>query len=369
MSHVIGLDIGGANLKAAHSDGPCRSVSFPVWREPDRLAEALRELIADWLPCQGLAVTMTAELADCFTTKTEGVDAILSAVTEVADGLPVAVWQTAGEFVDVDVAREFPLLTAAANWHALATFVGRLAPTGSALLIDIGSTTTDIIPIVDGLPNPTGRTDGERLISGELVYSGVRRTPLCALCQSLPIDCHFSPTAAEVFATTLDAYLLTGDLLEEPGNCETANGKPATVEFAHGRIARQLCRDRSELTLDQARGAADFVCRNHELQLANAIEKVMTALPESPAAVIFSGSGTFLTRRLAAAHDHIVKLRRQSGVTEHEPRLLSNASQHFIADVFSAETASAACAFALARLAVEQNALLPVDDSWQSLMT
>ncbi len=32
MPHVIGLDIGGANLKAAHSDSPCRSVAFPVWR-------------------------------------------------------------------------------------------------------------------------------------------------------------------------------------------------------------------------------------------------------------------------------------------------------------------------------------------------
>lgn len=368
MPHVIGLDIGGANLKAAHSDGPCRSVAFPVWREPDRLTEALRDLIADWLPCQGLAVTMTAELADCFATKAEGVDAILSAVTEVADGLPVAVWQTAGEFVDVDVAREFPLLTAAANWHALATFVGRLAPTGSVLLIDIGSTTTDIIPIVDGLPNPTGRTDGERLLSWELVYSGVRRTPLCAFGTSLPIDRDISLIAAEVFATTLDAYLLTGDLPEEPDNCETANGKPATIESAWDRIARQFCRDRSELTLDQAKGTANFVSRVQELNFCRAIEKVIATLPESPAAVIYSGSGTFLTRRLSAAYDRMVKLRHQNEATDHELRLISNVSHFYIEDVFSEETATAACAFALARLAVEQNALLPVDDAWQSLI-
>ncbi len=352
MSHVIGLDIGGANLKAAHSDGSCRSVSFPVWRKPDRLAATLRDLITEWLPCRGLAVTMTAEIADCFATKADGVDAILSAVTELADGLPVAVWQTAGEFVDVEVAREFPLLTAAANWHALATFVGRLAPTGCALLIDIGSTTTDIIPIVDGLPSPTGRTDGERLLSRELVYSGVRRTPLCALTQSVPISEGQSPVAAELFATTLDVYLLTGDLPESPDDLDTANGQPATTECAHDRLARLLCRDRTELPLDDAHSAAGFIAGEQQRQISAAIDRVLSTLHESPAAVILSGSGSFLAERLASTH----------------PKLKA-ASHYRLAELFSVETATAACAFALTRLAVEQNALLPVDDSWQSFIS
>jgi probable H4MPT-linked C1 transfer pathway protein len=351
MSHVIGLDIGGANLKAAHSDGPCRSVPFPVWREPDRLAEALRDLIADWLPCQGLAVTMTAELADCFATKADGVDAILTAVTEVADGLPVAVWQTVGEFVDVDVAREFPLLTAAANWHALATFVGRLAPTGCALLIDIGSTTTDIIPIVDGLPNPSGRTDGERLISGELVYSGVRRTPLCAIAHSVPLEDSYSQVAAELFATTLDVYLLTGDLPEASDDVDTANGRSATIEFAHDRLARLLCRDRTELDLSEARRIAEFLASVQQQRIAGAIDRVLSSLAALPDAVILSGSGSFLAAQIVNAH-----------------RKLGSVSQHRLADMFTPETATAACAFALARLAIEHNALLPLDNDWTGLI-
>ncbi len=294
---------------------------------------------------------MTAELADCFATKAEGVDAILSAVTEVADGLPVAVWQTAGEFVDVDVAREFPLLTAAANWHALATFVGRLAPTCSVLLIDIGSTTTDIIPIVDGLPNPTGRTDGERLISGELVYSGVRRTPLCAISQTVPTAEGRSSVAAELFATTLDVYLLTGDMPESPEDFDTANGKPATIECAHDRLARLLCRDRTELPLNEARSVAEFLASEQQRQITAAIDRVLSTLTESPATVILSGSGSFLAERLASTHPG-----------------LKAASHCRLAELFSEETATAACAFALARLAVEQNALLPVDNAWQSLI-
>ncbi len=106
---------------------------------------------------------------------------MLAAVELPAGAIPVFVWQTTGRFVTPPEAREAPLLVAAANWHALATFVGRLAPEGSALLIDVGTTTTDLIPLKDGVPIPVGRTDRERLQSGELVYSGVKRTPVCAL--------------------------------------------------------------------------------------------------------------------------------------------------------------------------------------------
>ncbi|MHC4878952.1 MAG: hydantoinase/oxoprolinase family protein [Planctomycetota bacterium] len=343
MPHVIGLDIGGANLKAAHSDGPCRSVSFPVWREPNRLAAALNELIADWLPCQGFAVTMTAELADCFDTKAAGVEAVLNAVTELADGLPVAVWHTVGEFVDVDVACEFPLLTAAANWHALASFAGRLAPRDSALLIDIGTTTTDIIPLVDGLPNPAGRTDGDRLLSGELVYTGVRRTPLCAIAHSVPHRNGYSQLAAELFATSLDVYLLTGDIPAAAVDCDTANGRPATIAHAHDRIARMLCCDRTEVSLDEARLIAKFLASVQQQRITGALDRVLATLPEPPAAVIISGSGTFLANRIVTSH----------------PRL-STSAHHRLADVFSPETAASACAFALTRLAAEHNALTPV---------
>ena len=73
MSPFLGLDIGGANLKA--SDGERRSLSrpFPLWREPDRLADALRLLVNEFDPPSSLAVTMTGELADCFETKDDGV--------------------------------------------------------------------------------------------------------------------------------------------------------------------------------------------------------------------------------------------------------------------------------------------------------
>ena len=141
---ILGLDIGGANLKAAHTDGSARTVAFPLWKHPDRLSGELAKLCATMPPHDCLAVTMTGELCDCFETKRQGVAAILDAVEAVDGTARVHVWRSDGQFADLATARATPLQVAAANWLALATFAGRFAPSGPALLIDIGSTTTDM---------------------------------------------------------------------------------------------------------------------------------------------------------------------------------------------------------------------------------
>src|SRR5579871_3260794 len=171
MSEVIGIDIGGANLKLATASGRSVTQVFEIWRTPERLEEVLRSMLVDFLPADALAVTLTAELADCFATKGEGVARILDAVERVAGLMPVRVWSTQGAFLDPAAARSRPLDVAAANWHALATWAGRWLPGPGAVLIDIGSTTTDLIPLQNGVPAARGNTDATRLMAGELVYS------------------------------------------------------------------------------------------------------------------------------------------------------------------------------------------------------
>src|SRR5215211_5656902 len=144
---VLGLDIGGANLKAATADKRAVSVPFALWKQPDKLPAALAELVARFPDAAELAVTMTGELCDCYETKRQGVNAILDAVEFAAAGRPVRVWGTGGEFLGVAASRAEHMTVAAANWHALATFVGRWVPCGVSVLIDIGGTTTDIVPI------------------------------------------------------------------------------------------------------------------------------------------------------------------------------------------------------------------------------
>lgn len=283
---IVGLDIGGANLKAAHSSGVVAFEPFALWKEPASLPDALRVIIKVLPPAEVIAVTMTGELCDCFETKRQGVHAILDAVEAVAGATPVLVWQTTEKFVDVATARATPLQTAAANWLALAKYAGRFASDGTALVIDIGSTTTDIIPLDQGKPIPKGRTDPERLRSGELVYTGVQRTPLCALLGT--------QGAAELFATTKDVYITLGTMREIPEDRDTADGRPATKAAAHARLARMLCADAETCSRTETEKLATLVLMKQVYLLRSAIEIMAEKMRERPRTLILSGSGEFL---------------------------------------------------------------------------
>ena len=291
MSATLGLDIGGANLKAAIADGPARSRPFPLWKRPNDLATELKELIADVLPPVNrggliVAVTMTGELCDCFPTSRAGVLHILDAVAAACPESAVHVYRTDGRFLPLDEARNDPRPCAASNWLALATFAGRYAPKGSSLLVDIGSTTTDLVPLIDGIPVPTARTDPERLKAGELVYTGVRRTPACALMGT--------GGAAEFFATTHDVYLLLARIAEDADEIDTADGRPATKDGAHSRLARMLCGDAETIT----RTATFALARQLSLIQKQAIDRAARRF--SFETLILSGVGEFLAREVFA---------------------------------------------------------------------
>jgi probable H4MPT-linked C1 transfer pathway protein len=321
-SRVLGLDIGGANLKAAHTDGPARQIPFELWKRPEALPAMLVELSKGWPAFDALAVTMTGELCDCFETRSEGVQAILKGVATAAGNLPVWIWTTKGCFRTLLEAGSCPLSVASANWLAIATYAGRFAPEDSALLIDIGSTTTDIVPISKGHPSPRGLTDAERLRHGELVYTGIRRTALCSLISE--------GLAAELFATTLDAYLVL-DKIDEDENCYvTADGRPASKQAAHARLARMLGADHDTCsqadTLALAREAEESQTR----LLRNAIQKVAATLPTPPTTVVTCGSGEFLI-------GSILEAMNLSGVSLSERPAVSQAAGAFAVAVLASE--------------------------------
>jgi probable H4MPT-linked C1 transfer pathway protein len=357
MKKVLGLDIGGANLKLAHTDGTARTVPFELWKQPANLPAALRKILASAPAWDAVAVTMTGELCDCFETKREGVLAILDAVAGCVPRKPVRVWRTDGQFVEVDTGRSTTGLVAAANWLALATFAGRFAPSGTAVLIDIGSTTTDVVPLKDGKPAPRGRTDRGRLETRELLYTGVRRTPVMAVYRPFGGGPRL---AAEWFATMLDVYILLGDLPEDAGDCGTADGRPATRHFAHARLARMQCADREEMTLAAAKYLAREVADAQKMELLQAVYEVAWRLGPYPAAFVLSGSGEFLARRVANHYDAVAR-RNGKGMTPWwyrcrprplppdtpRPRLVSLSAR------LGAEVSTAACAYAVAVLAAE----------------
>lgn len=319
---VLGWDIGGANLKAvwlpAVSPKPdaIRTVHrpFPLWKQPDKLADALAQIASQLPPAALWAVTMTGELCDCYPTKRQGVTAIVEAVQQVASDIPLRVWSTTGEFLTPAAACAQPLRVAAANWHALATVAGRRwAAHGPALLCDIGSTTTDLIPLLDGCPCPSGWTDWERLQSGELVYRGVRRTPLCVL---MP-----ERTCAEWFATTVDLFLIMEQLPEDITATDTADGRPATRPYAYARLARLFGADSDTMHPDALRRRAAQLLQRLEQELCQAVLLIyqQESFARWPQTVLLAGSGEFLAQRL------FLRLAEQHH--QPQPQLISLAQQ------------------------------------------
>ena len=128
-----------------------------------------------------------------------------------------------------------------------------------ALLIDVGSTTADVIPIAGGRVAATGRNDLERLLAGELVYTGVLRTNLAAIAPRVPVRGGWCPVSSEYFAISADVHLVLGHLAPEAYDCPTPDGRPATVEFARERIARLVCADAEQLDGDEIDAIAAFL--------------------------------------------------------------------------------------------------------------
>jgi probable H4MPT-linked C1 transfer pathway protein len=327
MIRALGVDVGGANLKAAHSDGTAHARPFALWKQPQRLAAELRAVRSAMPVHDRLAVTMTGELCDCFASKRDGVRAILQSVEEAAAGAPVDVWTTCGMFVTPDAVCRHPLSAAAANWLALAHFVGRFTGGEPALLIDVGSTTTDVVYLDKGTPPPRGLTDRERMASGELVYTGIRRTPLCAVLGM--------GVAAEYFATMLDVYLWLRLWPENSQDTDTADGRPATRAHGRARIARMLCADAEDVPDTEI----DVLARRaHDAQVEFVCLAVDRVLDEraAPRRIILAGSGE------ALGHCAI----------ERQPRL-HVAQTLALSALVGPALSEAACAYAVAVLACE----------------
>jgi hypothetical protein len=305
MLGVIGLDIGGVNLKAVWRDGDAlRTVLRPhdVVGDPDVLTGLLRDVVAELQrePAELVAVTMTAELSDAFRTKREGVAVVLDAVEAAVPG-PVLALTTAGELVSLSEARARPLDVAAANWVATGLAVAARHP--DALVVDVGSTTADVIPIADGRVAAAGRSDLDRLLTGELVYTGALRTNLAAIARRVPVRGRWCPVASELFAISADVHLILGHLAPEAYTCRTPDGRPASVACARERVARLVCADATQLEPGEVEAIAAHLHAEQVRAVEAAARRAGTRAGGCAAPVVALGVGAFIARAVAERLD------------------------------------------------------------------
>lgn len=306
-SPTLGIDIGGANLKYANTNGDSLAVEFQLWLRPDELAKQIAGDLAKFPQTDRVVATMTGELADCFLDRRVGVCHIVEHLEQATkhQGLREPLfYDVDGRFLSSAQAIENVDSVAAANWHALASFVARdfaIQIGDSALLVDIGSTTTDLIPLRNQGVATTSRTDYQRLAEGSLVYLGASRTAVCALVNHLVHDGQTVPAIREVFATMDDVRLLLGYQDQSLSDHGTADGNPRDIFHASNRMARMIGLDHRSVSIESARELAGQVHAQASRLIHNSIKQL-----EVGKTVIISGHANDLVVPLADEFDIIL---------------------------------------------------------------
>ena len=299
----VGIDVGGANTKIATSDGFVDARYAPLWKNKERLYDVLADVKQKFgTETEAVGVVMTGELSDCFETKREGVLYIKHAFSTTFEA-PKFFDRNSG-FKDDEAVDKDPLSFSATNWLASAKLVADQYK--DVVFVDIGSTTTDVIPIVGGEIKAKKR-DIERLKSGELIYSGVLRTNVAALLKKVEIGkqgevCGIS---SELFAITADVYLLLGYITEDEYSCESPNSyafvgrenEEKSRTSAMRRLSRVVCSDLEEIGVDGAVSIAEQVKKAQVDELISSLGRLKEKYGLEM--VVSAGIGDFIVNEAA----------------------------------------------------------------------
>jgi (4-(4-[2-(gamma-L-glutamylamino)ethyl]phenoxymethyl)furan-2-yl)methanamine synthase len=137
-------------------------------------------------------------------------------------------------------------------------------------------------------------------MTGELVYQGVVRTPLCGVAHRIVFRGETTGVMNEWFATTADVYRLTGELWPDHDQHASADNGPKTEAASRARIARMIGRDARDASDAEWRRFAQ-AWRHEQLRTLEAHLAQVAAQHERLAAapIVGAGCGRFLAAALA----------------------------------------------------------------------
>jgi len=308
MVRVLGLDIGGANLKLTVMECIGGTISyvevfteyFPIWRRGrENLPMAIKNLVekSGFKNPDLAAVTMTAELSDVYFSKTEGVHHIVESTRLALQNVKLRFLNIHGELLSPEDAKSNPLDVAAANWYASGWLASKLSK--DCLLVDTGSTSTSLVPVLNGKVAAKGFNDLEKLMKGELVYTGALRTNVAAIVSHIPIRGILTPVSSEFFAQSGDVHIILGHISPEEYTVDAPDGRGTSKVEAAARLARVVCADLDILTMEEINSIASCVYEAQLRQIVEALERLFknlnVDLRDKPAYTAGIG-GEFLAR-------------------------------------------------------------------------
>ena len=276
-----------------------------MWQGIDTLAHPVARVVES-LPAGKCVhtLTMTGELADCFPARRDGVITLVDYLSaRLGTENPVYVYAGDKGLLTPDQAHAGHADIASANWHATAGYAAQCL--GSGVLVDLGTTTTDIIPFHEHRVCNRGYTDQERLRTGELLYTGITRTPVMAVVDQLPYKNVWQSIAAEYFAGMADIYRVTGDLDERFDLMPAADGGAKTRYDSIKRLARMLGAEYDNGD-DEAPWVevARHVSEQQFERIDRAFNRVTGTLEVTVRSnIVAAGAGRFIIEKLARKND------------------------------------------------------------------
>ena len=318
--YILGLDIGGANTKAAlvkfENSEIFESFSFieyfPFWEKtlndiPNMLERIVKKLVirnsVKLKEVDFISIAITAELSDAFQTKREGISTILDALEQVFDAEKMFFINNNSKFINLSHAKKQYASIAAANWASTSIFLGKYVP--KCILIDAGSTTIDIIPILNSEPVAKGKSDVERLINHELIYTGGLRATIPSITHIVPYKRKMVRISFEKFALVSDVHRILNNISDEEYLNDTADNRSKILENCYARLARVICMDFETISKTELDTIAKYIYDEQLEIIITEIQEFMKDLtlrmPEfnnEPKFVITGLSAGFLIKKV-----------------------------------------------------------------------
>ncbi|MFX1446085.1 MAG: hydantoinase/oxoprolinase family protein [Promethearchaeota archaeon] len=271
---ILGLDIGGANTKAAllkiqneHIIDSFPYIEyFPFWKKTiNDIPKMLKRIVANVVKqnkyklneIDYISITITAELSDAFQTKKEGIIIILDALSKVFDISKMFFISNTNEFFGFNRANSESYAIAAANWVSTSLFLGNYIP--KCILIDAGSNTIDIIPIANSVPVSYGKDDISRLMNHELIYTGGLRATIPSITHFVPYKGNKIRISFEKFALISDVHRILKNITENEYTNDTADNRSKSLDNCYARLARIICMDIKTINRDDLNLIAKFI--------------------------------------------------------------------------------------------------------------
>ncbi|MFX1313429.1 MAG: hydantoinase/oxoprolinase family protein, partial [Promethearchaeota archaeon] len=180
------------------------------------------------------------------------------------------------KFISYSLAKSEYNSIAASNWVATSLYLGYFEP--FCILIDAGSTTIDIIPIVNSLPVAQGKDDISRMINHELLYTGGLRATIPSITHFVPFQGKLVRISFEKFALISDVHLILDNITEEEYINDTADNRSKSLEDCYARLSRILCMDIETISKEELNKIAKYIYEKQIEMIKDEVQIFMSNL-------------------------------------------------------------------------------------------